>query len=216
MNYLPVEKVISQRPVSFILRHAERYSFKDRMNPVEARLTDRGMSDAYDLGRDLKDLTPAVLYHSPVPRCRQTAEKILDGMCPDKKDGVLGGFLSDLGGPYILGPWPDIAALQNEAGVSCFLRKWFDGDISDDLLMPVDQVAGRLVRLLADQLDTDEGVIINVTHDWNLMTILEYFFGLKHEDIGTPDFLDGLAAARFENRLILYYHEYVKELALPL
>ena len=197
---------------ALIIRHAERYSIDGLRNALDALLTEKGKEDAFELGKDLARPGPINLYHSPVERCRQTAEFILKGINSVRKNSRLIGPNIDLGGPYVVGDFNELINLINEHGFSKFTRMWFDGRISDKLLMPLDAAAETQVMVLKQQVKNEVSSSVNVSHDWNIMLLREYFFNLKHEDIGMPDFLDGIALYSQKGRMILQYHGYDREI----
>jgi len=69
---------------------------------------------------------------------------------------------------------------------------------------------------MLDQLNGGRITIVNITHDWNIMVLLEYYFSLRHEDIGYPDFLSGIAVYRENNKLYLQYGKHKRTIELPL
>jgi hypothetical protein len=158
--------------------------------------------------------SPIKLYHSPVPRCAQTAESILAGIMKENHKAELAGFMLELGGPYITGNWDEIVKSIERYGHSVFIRKWFDNELPPALIMPLPDAARSQLNILAGQLRSGGTSTINVTHDWNIMIFREYFFDLKHEDIGDPDYLDGLCAYLDDSALHLRYHEH--ERIIPL
>ena len=196
-----------------MIRHAERDPIIRMSNAIEALLTDKGKKDAFDLGKRLTLRGPINLYHSPVPRCKQTAECILEGFLSSKNSARLTGSLMELGGPYITGNWLDITNNLEKYGQSQFVRKWFNNEICPDIIMPLQDAAKIQLDILAGQLKSGISAI-NITHDWNIMIVREYIFNLKHEVIGEPDFLDGFCAHIEHDDLHIHYHENAKAIAL--
>lgn len=181
-------------PVAILVRHAERYPIKEMRHALIAPLTDRGRNDAASFGLQLSHIGRIDIYHSPVPRCKETAEWIRNGLINGRAEATIVGHLEGLGGPYAVGPWEDLASMVDRMGHSRFVRAWFNGDIPDTLIMPLPQAARHQLNILIDQLRHGDRSTINVTHDWNIMAMREYYFNLKHEDIGDPGYLDGLWA----------------------
>ncbi len=50
------------------------------------------------------------------------------------------------------------------------------------------------------------GLVVDVTHDWNLMVLLEHFLGLTHEETGWPSYLDYILVERSCGGLTMRYH----------
>jgi hypothetical protein len=194
-------------PVAIMIRHAERHPIEKMINALEVQLTDRGLQDSYQLGEMLARFCPINIYHSPVPRCQQTAEYIFRGIRRLDDRVSLSGYLQELGGPYITGDWGAIVASIENQGHARFIRRWFDNELPPTLIMSLPDAAYIEFQILARQLTSSNVSSINVTHDWNIMIMREYFFNLKHEIIGDPDFLDGLYAFKSGEKIILRYHD---------
>jgi phosphohistidine phosphatase SixA len=196
--------------VAIILRHAERHPIVNYINALDPCLTEKGMADAYHFGRFFKEFDPIKLYHSPVLRCKQTADSIFSGLLSINRKATLVGHLSELGGPYITSPWEGITANLEHIGHAAFIRKWFNYEFPSEYIMPLDLAAKSQLRILINQLNSDDSSTINITHDWNIMLLREYYFNLRHEDIGEPEYLDGLCAYILDDSLHLIYRQFEK------
>lgn len=202
--------------IAIMVRHAERYPINTMSNALELLLTSKGKQDAYMLGQSLGQHSPLSIYHSPVPRCRETADSIHEGITSLNHQATLEGFLLDLGGPYITGDWNEVVKAVEEIGHTLFIRKWFDNELPESLIMSLPEAAQTQLMILVNQLLSNKNSTINVTHDWNIMIMREYYFKLRHEDIGNPDYLDGIYAFYDQGRLHLVYHDTVTAINLPL
>ncbi len=192
--------------VAIMVRHAERYPISNMENALELLLTAKGKEDAFMLGQSLAGFSPLSIYHSPVPRCKETADSIRDGILSANHQAAVEGLLLDLGGPYITGDWYAVVQAIEELGHRRFIRKWFDNELPASLIMSLPEAAHLQLKILINQLRSASNSTINVTHDWNIMIMREYFLNLRHEDIGDPDYLDGLYAFIEKDRLHLGYH----------
>ena len=202
-----LDRIAGRAPISLIIRHAERNPIVRMEAAFDALLTEKGKEDARDLGKRLSALGPIRLYSSPIERCVQTAEYIKRGITEGDGTGVFEGSLPDLGGPYITGLWEDVVRKVEELGQPVFVRKWFDGELPESLVMPLEQAARNQVSILRRQLGDGAHSSVNVTHDWNIMILREYFFNLRHDDIAAPPYLDGIAAYMEKGALRLLYHD---------
>ena len=209
MHHLNYTLLQDKQPVAVILRHAERYPVVDPLTHSSVLLTEKGLEDACSLGKTLSFLKPAAFYASPVTRCQQTAEGIAKGIYNPDGTPPSVSFLYALAGPYIRGEWPEITRLVQIHGISTYLRMWFDGELPKDLVMPVEEAAHLEFNILKKQLEEHENAI-NITHDWNIMIMRQYFFNLRHEDIGYPDFLDGMTAYKENGKICLAYHDHLQ------
>lgn len=209
-----IEQCSGNGPAVLIMRHAERYPIIDPTNVTEAPLTDKGKEDAYKLGRELAKINPVQYFSSPVYRCQQTAEGIAQGI--QSVNGTAGqiGYIYNLGGPYITGDWNDVLDVIVQHGISKYIRKWFNGELPEDIVMPIAKAAALEMEIIAGQLAEGKSTI-NITHDFNIMIMREYYFNLRHEDIGYPDYLDGIAACLKDKKIHLYYHEHHTVIDFP-
>ena len=190
------------------LRHAERHIILSLKKHRDVSLTKRGKHNSFLFGQKIKEYhKKAVIFHSPVKRCIQTAENIFKGI-DDKENSKLQGVQLVLGGVHIVKNPKAISGYFMKYGNRKFLRKWFDSEIPDDFIIPHKDVAQMEMKLIIDQLDTYGEFIINITHDWNIIVLLEYFFNLRFEKIGTPKFLDGIAVNKENDNLYLRYKKY--------
>jgi len=207
MNYIPVKKLPKDNTLAIIIRHAERHAIDDMTNALQILLTEDGHRDSFNLGTELSEFNPGNIFHSPVPRCRETAEAINEGLVEAGVESIVSGHLFDLGGPYLKGDWHEVVKLTTELGPLPFVRKWFSNELPKGLMLSLEQSAKVGLQVLIDQLRSGKGTTINISHDWNIMVLREYYFDLSHEEIGVPDFLDGMAAFIEGNSLHLFYHD---------
>lgn len=206
-NHLNIPDITST--IAIMVRHAERYPINNMANALELLLTTKGKEDAFILGQNLSRFSPLAIYHSPVPRCKETAESIRDGITNANHQATIEGLLLDLGGPYITGDWYAVVKAIEEIGHTIFIRKWFNNELPTNLIMSLPEAARIQLMILVNQLRSGTNSTINVTHDWNIMIMREYFFKLRHEEIGDPDYLDGIFAFYENSRLHLGYHNHV-------
>jgi len=202
-NY--IQNIPEKTKFAMIIRHAEREPIKRMVNALDAPLTEKGKQDSFNLGQRLSGLSPIKLFHSPAPRCRETAEKVREGINNKSGNAENCGESWDLGAPYITGDWQIIAEKVEKIGYSKFIRLWFDNNYDDGFLMPLDRAAHIQLMIMINQLKNETVSTINITHDWNIMLLREYFFGLRHEDMDIPDFLDGVISFIKGNEIHLLY-----------
>ncbi|MCP4136544.1 MAG: histidine phosphatase family protein [bacterium] len=221
MNYIPMELLPQEGRVAIIMRHAERDPVIDFKSIITAMLTPQGQKDARELGRELAEFppisaNPVQIYHSPIPRCQETAEHLYTGLKNEHNSVEIAGRNDDVGTPYFVGAVDSFKKLALQFDMDVIVRKWFNGELPDTVLLPPEQAALIQLRVLIDHLKNETGSSIYISHDWNIMLLREYYFGLRHEDIGPPDFLDGIAAYIQSNELHLQYHEHHSIIPLPL
>lgn len=199
MKHIP-----DDRHFAIIMRHAQRDAIIDIRDALMVPLNPEGIKAARKLGTEMQHLGKLSLYHSPVYRCQETAESMVDGLA---NESSVVGPMDVLGGPYVKGEWSALAHEISREGMLPFVRKWFDNKIDSDLMHPLEYVAELKINYLREMLSRNISTI-HVTHDWNILILREYFFGLKHEDLGNPDFMDGIICYQEGNSMILKYHQH--------
>jgi len=181
-----------------LMRHAERAAVTDIRTHASVMLTEQGRLDALALGRLIgARFGRAAVWHSPVPRCRETADSLAAGAAESGGAARVEGPLDWLGGDFIGGEpgWvnEEIAA----RGPDAFLRAWFDGTYPPRLIAPLAEAAAFEMKEALSRLeDSPSPVTVAVTHDWNLLLLRERYLGLRHEDVGVPAYLDSVALLR--------------------
>jgi len=205
MQSIP-ENILKRGPAAALIRHAERFPFIPGIEE-EPLLTTKGHRDSYELGGVLKALAPLRVYHSPVTRCRQTAQELCRGLEDEKGHCTMAGEIEMLGPSVFVVDWDRMMSAIEEQGTS-FLRLWFDGGIFNDFMVPLETAAKKELDILSGQLSEDGVFSLNVSHDWNIMLILEHYFKLRHEDIGFPDFLSAVVAYKEDGKLHLLFGEH--------
>lgn len=178
-------------PSAIVIRHAQRHEICGAEGYWTCGLTEAGIEAAAEFGRHLAGSFDSYrIFYSPVKRCQQTAEAIasqLDGkvlsVAPDRLLGV----------SYIR---VDIPRGFTEAdSYPDFIRDWFDGRVPQEIFKPLAETRDEHIAYLRAKLgecSVPGNLDIHITHDWNINVLREGIFGLRHEDIGWPDFLEGL------------------------
>lgn len=178
-------------PTALFLRHAERFPIVDYASSTLAELTPDGGDAAEAFGAQLAGFPRIRLFHSPVNRCRQTAERIARGAAAAGVQVELVGPQAPLGIDYILDD-DALEPLLLRHG-DAFVRLWFSGQIAERIIRPPQALAAAWLTYLTAQMDHDPARLdLHVSHDWNAMILREFLLGIRHEDAGWLTFLDGL------------------------
>jgi len=200
-----------------ILRHAARFPIIDRTVPTLAEITPEGAVDAENFGRLISGFDRVRLFHSPVKRCRQTAESIA---CGAQKAGLAVEHLGPeaaLGVDYIL----DLAKAGRltEQHDEHFVRLWMAGQVAPEVIQSTTQIAeaklGYLTRKLRAPVIAGRRLDLHVSHDWNILTLRELMLGIRHEEAGWLDYLDGVAFSLNGDRLEAVYRGHRRDQTLP-
>lgn len=198
------------QPAAAFLRHAERHPIEDVGDPTKAELTDAGHQAAESFGARIRGFDCVRLFHSPVKRCRQTAEAIARGVRSRGGAAELAGPEDALGIDYIL----DV----KEAGRLTllhgdhFVRLWFTGKIAPGVIDRAEKIAamklGHVAERLRQPCPQGRRLDLHVSHDWNILVLRELLVGVRHEDAGWLDYLDGVAFAPVAGGLRAIYRNH--------
>jgi hypothetical protein len=207
----------SGHPAAAFLRHAERFPIADPARPDDAQLTPTGHATAEQFGARLGAWAQVRLFHSPVKRCRQTAEGIARGAA------IAGCTVEAVAPEAVLGV--DYIVDVAEAGRLTvlhgehFVRLWLTGQVPSTVIRPAaEMVAAKLAylgRRLQEPASDGVRLDLHVSHDWNILAVRELTLGVRHEDAGWLTFLDGLAfAAPASGRLQTVFRHHTRTQAL--
>lgn len=206
-----------QAPAAALLRHAARFPIVNSSEPTLAEITPEGAADAEALGRLLSGFSSVRLFHSPVKRCRQTAEALARGA---RARGIAVEEIAaapELGADYIL-DLPEAGRLTDLYGEG-IVRRWLRGEVPESVLVPAPRLAQIHLDFVAGKLkapaSSSRRLDLHVTHDWNILALRELALGLRHEELGWMDFLDGLAFSLSGNELLLACREHRRRQILP-
>ena len=202
-------------PVAAMLRHAARHPIADPQRPELAELTDEGRVHAEEFGAGLGGFARVRIFHSPVLRCRQTAECIAQGGGRAGTRVEISGAHPELGIDFIR----DLkeAARLSEIHHNHFVRLWFQGAVPAGVVDPIPELAARklaFVRARLGEISGEAGTLdLHVSHDWNILALREHFVGVRHEEAGWLTFLDGLAFRPSEGGLRTVYRGQARVIA---
>lgn len=200
-----------------MLRHAARFPIVDPTEPTLAEITPEGAADAENFGQRVTGFECVRLFHSPVKRCRQTAECIARGA---QKAGITVEHLGPeaaLGVDYILDLTEAgrLTALHGEH----FVRLWHDGQIEPNVIRATKQIAETklvyLTRKIQEPCLAGRRLDLHVSHDWNILVLRELLLGVQHEEAGWLNFLDGLVFSLSADRLEACYRNHAQTQILP-
>ncbi|MHB9110220.1 MAG: histidine phosphatase family protein [Armatimonadota bacterium] len=198
-------------PAVLFIRHSERYDIEQAAKPDEVMLTPAGEEAARAFGGRLPPARRLRVYHSPMPRCRVTAERIAEGFAAAGGQVTFYGVLDGLCRIYLT-DLPGVRAVirQYQDDGRDIIRGWFDGRLDPAMIDPCPVAAEKLLRVAefaGDGAGADSLTVL-VTHDWELLTLRETFLGVRHEEVGWVDFLDGLAMARDGEGWLIRWREF--------
>jgi broad specificity phosphatase PhoE len=201
----------SEAPAAALMRHSVRGPVTDLRTSPDVQLTPEGVVAARRFGQGLPAGRPVRLVHSPIERCAQTARAVAEGFVRAGGSAEVLGPLPVLGAPYV----QDFERLVEASGRYdpwAFVRVWFDGRLPAGIVLPADEAArGQLDVLGAHLAGTPGGgLTLLVSHDWNVMLLRERLLGVRHDDAGWLDYLDGVVLAAGATGLRLRWRDAVR------
>jgi len=176
--------------ISQLNRHGPRKKITDLSAHSIVPLTNKGKKESFLLGQELDKGFTLKTYFSPLKRARQTAHQIYKGhkssggtvakYSRHKRIGVRQELTHDI--------LKDPAFLEKEQARfggdnNPVLNKWLDGKYSKNKFIPSRDIAKRIIskRLALGQRAARKGakgwLILNVTHDWHVMAVLNELLG---------------------------------------
>lgn len=206
---------VSGHPVAAVLRHAARHAITDPAHPELAVLTDEGHAAAEAFGAALGDFARVRLFFSPVRRCQQTAEGIARGVRRTGAVAEIHGTHEALGIGYTRDR--DEFGRLFELHGEHFVRLWCGGELPATVIDPAERCARDILahirERLAEVASTPRALDLHVSHDINIMAVREQFVGLRHEDVGWLNFLDGVALRPAGAGLRVVFRDHSREIA---
>ena len=191
--------------IYLLLRHAERNHItpEDKDFGAHVGLTDRGRRQAISLGRVFPAFGEAAYFSSPVGRCVETAECIMEGRkLAGYVDGAAGVAVSasskgsatkvvplDALGDFFVRDVPAYEQTLRE-GFYEGICMWMDSG-EHDAFWPLHERAEQMRAMMFEKSQSRFNVF--VTHDAWIVPCLTHFCGLKFEPKCWMNFLTGLA-----------------------
>ena len=197
------------RKIAVIMRHSERHY--DKENPVREpfmNLTEPGKDFSLKFGEQLPPEMVVRAFSSFIGRCIETAYLIDKGYTEKggkTKSSIVELFLS----PFYAKNPVEILKTFVEAGSLSFIRSWLDGDFSSELIDNPKDSAQKIVGVAQEKLmeSLEDHIDIFVSHDWNLYLVKEVFLGLKHEDYGKIEYLEGVVLYPQNGNIYITNHQ---------
>ncbi len=174
-----------------ILRHSDREEISDAKKSFDVPLTDQGKAIARILGNELSKINSYRLYHSDVPRCRNTAKSIAEGIEASQGSVTILGERDYLGG-FFIKDFNSVLGLANQVTGLEFMLKWFAGEIEESEIIPFNKATNYLLSSLLNESNENERseVDIYITHDWNMMLLLYKIFNFQESKLRWPYYLE--------------------------
>ena len=183
---------------SLVIRHAEREEIPAGTFGHDVNLTAEATRAAEQLGAALSENRALTVVSSPVPRCVQTALAMLRGagssaeVVADRRLGGPGAFVVDAeaAGPLFL-----------ELAIPEIARRQLQDETPPPGMRPASDGVEILLELATSPLYEKGRLHVLVTHDIVLSVFVASIFRAPVEEIGWPDYLEGLLLWRCAGRL---------------
>ncbi len=197
--------------MSVIMRHSDRFYHRDTSMEAFMGLTEKGKEFAMKLGTQLPENPKPRLFSSHFGRCIETAYLIDKGYI--KKHRLFNGHNSQAVelSPFYIKDIHKAIDIVREIGNVNFLRKWFDHEISETIMLNPEVAADTITDFMIKQISAlnDGEIALCVSHDWNLFPLKEYKLELPHEEYGTVGYLESVIIFKKKGRN--YIANYQKE-----
>jgi broad specificity phosphatase PhoE len=204
--------LVDNKPAVMIIRHSERANIEKPSEVRAAGLTETGREAARVFGQLLPENRRIRLYHSPVSRCRETAECILEGAVESGKEAELLGGLGILEGPRsdfekfsecLIRDWPNS------------INFWLSGRYHSSMVESSLDYSKRASLELGLDRGVDSGdLVLYVAHDLPILGLLFHWFGVL-PSLEYASFLNGFMCQRLEGRVSLFFKGTKVEVDLP-
>ena len=134
-----------------LLRHSAR-TFEPGLHDLDNQLTDEGRALCRRFGRRLPKNLTLRAYASPVQRCMDTAQLILQAHQAEGGSITRHRPLEALGAFYALDQMKMWRGMQAAGGLTSYLQSWMSGAVPTDAMMPADWAARLVLRSMTDKL----------------------------------------------------------------
>lgn len=192
-----------------LMRHSAR-EFNRDINDLLNPLTDHGRQLSVAMGAALSDDIQLRGYASPPERCMETAQLLLEGA-----GQTLGSMpkvrpLEALGVFYALDHIRMWKGMSQTKGLEDYLNRWFQGELSGDVMMPPKVAVAMVLNVMLGKLDAQAlgdkpQLDLCVSHDMTVYTV-RHGSGLEPIAAAAVEFLDGLLMYREQGQLLLRSH----------
>lgn len=193
-----------------LMRHSAR-QYSTAENDELMELTEEGKKTSFEFGRALPFDSSIRFFSSPVQRCVQTSAFVEKGCLSRGGKTQTNTVMNDLypfyvkDGPKVMQMAYDLVLAGNYPQ---FFRNWFDGKFPPDVIEDASQAAQRLLNVLLGliQKPLAKGNIC-ISHDWSLFLLKEYYLGLRPEDTGNIEYLEGVIIYKWKNNYHITHHQ---------
>lgn len=168
---------IDKTPAILLIRHSAREFTSDIKDDAKCSLTNEGRLAAYDLGTKLNPNKNYRIYHSPINRCKDTAQNICEGLRSQSSSVKIMHAIPNF---INLGGEKDVFVKYFKRDDVQTIANWFAGFYPSWEFEPALHVAQRGARDLIKNFQTcqENTIDLYVGHDLTVLSYLYYWGGI--------------------------------------
>jgi len=199
------------RKVSLLIRHAHRYPIpKGVIEHQNAPLTNKGRKLAFEFGANLPLLYSIRLFHSPVPRCKETAEYVMKGF---QSNGGLAKLMGEKDFLLInLVDQREMVRILDEIGHQQFGYRWLKGKFDERIIDNPERVASTIIKGVISLMENEgkQNMDVHITHDLNILSVREFISPVPDDTFDWPEYLNGIIFTQNEEKVTLIQRQFSK------
>jgi broad specificity phosphatase PhoE len=199
------------RNASLLLRHAHRHPIpKGVIEHESVPLTRKGRHLAFEFGVGLPLSYSVRLFHSPIPRCKETAVYIQKGFQHK------GGSANVMGEQEFLiihlGDQREMVEILDRIGHQKFGYAWLKGKFKETIIENPQTVASKTINGIVALMDPDGDmkIDIHITHDLNILAVREVIAPVPNDHFKWPAYLHGIIFTQHEDSVTLIQRPFSK------
>ena len=203
------------RTVALLIRHAHRHPIPQGAVEHEGvPLTLTGRRQAFAFGARLPPSYALRLFHSPVHRCRETAEHILKGF------QTIGGSGNIMGAQDFLRinlvDQRTMVRILDELGHHQFGYQWLRGAFDEAVIDDPRKVASTTIHGILAWMEAGsvKRLDVHVTHDLNLLAVQDVIAPVANERFAWPAYLSGILVTQTDGHVTLIHPPLSKTLEI--
>ncbi len=201
LDLLQAAQDSGQTAVFSLVRHSARH-YGQADNDLDNPLSEEGRELCRRFGQALPRWTTLTTSASSSGRCIETAELVASthlsspASTPALPKELAVFYVRDM---------RRVGAMMKHEGSPAVLQRWFNNDLSSDVMQPPAEAADRILRHIHEQLETpgSKGLHLGVTHDWTLYLLRQQWLGLGLATAPPVNYLDGMVIWRQGEHLYL-------------
>ncbi len=198
-----IQNIPDHRPIALLLRHSVREALPTNNAGDSVPITEIGYQLARDLGKVLHSRLQSV-HSSPVLRCMQTAQAILEGA--ETNQNIIEDRLLGDPGIYVFDgqeAWQNWEKLGHKSVIEHLMTETH----ALPGMAPPKQAAQLLVHHMLDIIGQHPGFHLFITHDSLLASTVAQIFGKRLKPSDWPWYLEGAFFWKDEQKFSIAYQD---------